>query len=49
MNYAVDKKAICDKVLFGIAAPLDAPLPLNLFGYSRMPNQYVVPLGHGSL
>ncbi len=39
-NYAIDKKAICERVLFGVAKPLDAPLPPSLFGYSRMPDQY---------
>jgi len=39
-NYAVDKQAITDKILFKTAQPLDAPLPPNLFGYSRMDKQY---------
>jgi ABC-type transport system substrate-binding protein len=39
-NYAIDKQAICDRILFGVAKPLDAPMPPSLFGYSRMPNQY---------
>jgi len=39
-NYAVDKKAICDRILFGMANPLDAPMPPTLFGYSKMANQY---------
>ncbi|MFH2040068.1 MAG: ABC transporter substrate-binding protein, partial [Chloroflexota bacterium] len=40
LNYAVDKKAICDRILFGICAPLDSPVPPSLFGYSKLPNQY---------
>jgi peptide/nickel transport system substrate-binding protein len=39
-NYAVDKTAITDKILFKVAKPLDAPLPPSFFGYSRMENQY---------
>jgi peptide/nickel transport system substrate-binding protein len=39
-NYAVDKEAITDKILFKVAKPLDAPLPPSLFGYTRMDTQY---------
>ena len=39
-NYAVDKKAITDKILFGVAKPLDGPLPPSIFGHARMENQY---------
>jgi peptide/nickel transport system substrate-binding protein len=39
-NYAVDKEAITDKILFKIAKPLDGPLPPSIFGYTRMENQY---------
>ena len=39
-NYAVDKAAITDKILFKIAKPLDGPLPPSIFGYSRMQQQY---------
>jgi len=40
LNYAIDKKAITERVLFGIAKPLDGTMPPSLFGYSRMDNQY---------
>jgi len=39
-NYAVDKTAITDKILFGVAKPLDGPLPPSIFGYAHMENQY---------
>ena len=39
-NYAVDKAAITDKILFKVAKPLDGPLPPSIFGYARMENQY---------
>ncbi|MCG6910571.1 MAG: ABC transporter substrate-binding protein [Deltaproteobacteria bacterium] len=39
-NYAVDKKAITDKILFKVAEPLDGPLPPCIFGYARMEKQY---------
>jgi len=39
-NYAVDKQAINERILFGVAKPLDAPMPPSLLGYSRMPDQY---------
>lgn len=39
-NYAVDKEAITDKILFKVAKPLDGPLPPSIFGYTRMEKQY---------
>jgi ABC-type transport system substrate-binding protein len=39
-NYAVDKKAITDKILFKVAKPLDGPLPPSIFGYARSEKQY---------
>ncbi len=33
LNYAVDKQAIIDKVLFGAADLMDAPMAPSLFGY----------------
>ena len=39
-NYAVDKETITQKILFGVAKPLDAPLPPSIFGYVKMANQY---------
>ena len=39
-NYAVDKEAITDKILFEVAKPLDGPLPPSIFGYVRMEKQY---------
>ena len=36
LNYAVDKKAIIDKVLFGAADPMDAPMAPSLFGYCKI-------------
>ena len=33
LNYAVDKQAIIDSVLFGAAEPMDAPMAPALFGY----------------
>lgn len=35
MNYAVNKKAIIDKLLLGQGEPLDAPIPKGIFGYHR--------------
>ncbi|GAA5137725.1 ABC transporter substrate-binding protein [Pseudonocardia adelaidensis] len=35
LNYAVDKQAIVDKVLFGAAKVMDAPMSSALFGYCR--------------
>lgn len=40
LNYAIDKQAICDRILFGIAKPLEGPMPPSIFGYSRMEKQY---------
>jgi len=39
-NYAVDKRAIVKKVLFGAAVPMDAPVSPILFGYHKMKLQY---------
>jgi peptide/nickel transport system substrate-binding protein len=39
-NYAVDKKAICKKILFDTAVPMEGPVSPILFGYFKMPNQY---------
>jgi ABC-type transport system substrate-binding protein len=39
-NYAVDKKAICDKVLFGTAEPMDGPVSPKVFGHFKMDKQY---------
>lgn len=39
-NYAVDKEAITDKILFKVAKPLDGPMPPSIFGYTRMEKQY---------
>jgi peptide/nickel transport system substrate-binding protein len=36
LNYAVDKDAIIQKVLFGAAVPLDAPMSKTLFGYCHV-------------
>src|SRR5205085_5919424 len=36
LNYAVDKNAIIQKILFGAAVPLDAPMSKVLFGYCRV-------------
>lgn len=33
LNYAVDKEALIDNVLFGAADPLDAPMDSSLFGH----------------
>ena len=35
LNYAVDKQAIVDNVLFGAAEVLDAPMAPSLFGYCQ--------------
>lgn len=37
LNYAVDKKAIIDHVLYGLGIEADAPLPPHFFGYRPMP------------
>ena len=39
-NYAVDKKAICEKILFGTAEPMDAPISSIVWGYAKMDHQY---------
>lgn len=39
-NYAVDKKAIVKKILFGTAEPMDGPVSPKVFGYFKMDNQY---------
>ncbi|MEM4970915.1 MAG: ABC transporter substrate-binding protein [Sulfolobales archaeon] len=40
-NYAVDKEAIVNSVLYGLAIPADSPVPPHFFGYARMePYQY---------
>ena len=35
MNYAVNKKAIVEKVLMGQGTPVDAPLASSIFGYKK--------------
>ena len=37
LNYAVDKNAIIQNVLFGLAVEADSPLPSHFFGYVPMP------------
>ncbi len=39
-NYAVDKKAICSKILFDTAVPMEGPVSPILFGFHKMANQY---------
>jgi peptide/nickel transport system substrate-binding protein len=39
-NYAVDKKAIVKKILFGTAEPMDGPVSPKVFGYTKMAHQY---------
>ncbi|KIX13630.1 ABC transporter substrate-binding protein [Dethiosulfatarculus sandiegensis] len=39
-NYAVDKRAIVKKILFGTAQAMDGPCSPILFGYKKMANQY---------
>jgi peptide/nickel transport system substrate-binding protein len=39
-NYAVDKKAICSKILFDTAVPMEGPVSPILYGYFKMANQY---------
>ena len=39
-NYAVDKKAIVKKILFGTAEPMDGVVSPKLFGYYRQAKQY---------
>src|SRR5262249_37996028 len=38
LNYAVDKKAIIQNVLFGAADEMDAPMAQSLFGYCKAGN-----------
>lgn len=41
LNYAVDKEAIVENVLFGLGVVADAPIPPHFFGYSKMePYEY---------
>jgi len=37
LNYAIDKKAIIDGVLYGLGVEARAPLPPHFFGYVEMP------------
>jgi peptide/nickel transport system substrate-binding protein len=37
LNYAVDKNAIIQNILFGLAVEADSPLPSHFFGYVPMP------------
>ncbi len=39
-NYAVDKKAIVKKILFGTAEPMDGPVSPKVFGHFTMEHQY---------
>ncbi len=39
-NYAVDKKAIVQKILFGTAQAMEGPVSPILFGYAKMDKQY---------
>jgi peptide/nickel transport system substrate-binding protein len=39
-NYAVDKKAIVKKILFGTAEPMEGPVSPKVFGFFKMENQY---------
>jgi peptide/nickel transport system substrate-binding protein len=39
-NYAVDKKAVCSKVLFDTAVPMEGPVSPILYGFHKMANQY---------
>jgi len=39
-NYAVDKKAICEKLLFGAGVPLTSPMSSNTLYYRKMDKQY---------
>jgi peptide/nickel transport system substrate-binding protein len=36
LNYAVDKSALINSVLFGAADPMDAPMAPSLFGYCKV-------------
>lgn len=39
-NYAIDKKAIVERILFNTAQPMDGPVSPMVFGYSKMDHQY---------
>lgn len=39
-NYAIDKKAIVDRILFNTAQPMDGPVSPKVFGYAKMDHQY---------
>ena len=39
-NYAVDKKAIVERILFNTAKPMDGPVSPKVFGYAKMDHQY---------
>lgn len=39
-NYAIDKKAIVDRILFNTAQPMDGPVSPKIFGYVKMDHQY---------
>jgi ABC-type transport system substrate-binding protein len=39
-NYAVNKKAIVKKILFGTAEQMDGPVSPKVFGYFKMDHQY---------
>jgi len=39
-NYAVDKKAIVNKILFDTAVPMEGPVSPILYGFHKMANQY---------
>ena len=39
-NYAVDKKAIVKKILFGTAEPMEGPVSPKVFGFVKMDKQY---------
>jgi len=39
-NYAIDKKAIVDRILFNTAQPMDGPVSPMVFGYAKMDKQY---------
>jgi ABC-type transport system substrate-binding protein len=39
-NYAVDKKAIVEKILFNTAEPMEGPVSPKVFGYFKMKKQY---------
>ncbi|HWQ16379.1 MAG TPA: ABC transporter substrate-binding protein [Sulfolobales archaeon] len=41
LNYAVDKNAIINSVLYGLGVAADSPIPPHFFGYAKMePYQY---------